>query len=123
MDREGAWAGFAEVPGRRPGLGGGGPDPGLPPYRCGTDRAQLPAPADLLELRRRGGRPLWFVGRRLDDAGAALSLPPPRAPRARFRAPTRAGSTPPALASAPRPLARPQLPRQATPLPPPPTAS
>ncbi len=94
-------------------------DSGLPPYRCGTDRAQLPAPADLLELRRRGGRPLWFVGRRLDDAGAALSVPPLRGLGARFRAGIRAGSCALVLALALRALARHQLRRRGHALAPP----
>ena len=77
-----------------------------------SDRAQLPASADVLELRRRGGRPLWFVGRRLDDAGAALSLPPLRNLGARFRAGIGAGSRALVPALALWPLARHQLRRR-----------
>src|SRR6476660_9963103 len=47
----------------------------LPPHAVAAGWLQLPAPADLLGLWRRGDRAIWIVGRRLDDAGAAVALP------------------------------------------------
>src|SRR5262249_29248832 len=58
---------------------------GLSPRLLRADRVQLPASADLLGLCRGGDRPVRSVGRRLDDARAALSLSPVWHPRARFR--------------------------------------
>src|SRR3954447_3356604 len=40
-----------------------------------TGRLSLPAPANLLGICRRGARPLWSLGGRLDDLGATLPLP------------------------------------------------
>src|SRR5205823_13912292 len=47
----------------------------LPPHAVAAGRLQLQASADLLGVRRRGDRTLRIVGRRLDDAGAAVALP------------------------------------------------
>ena len=47
----------------------------LPAHAVAAGRLQLPAPADLLGLWRRGDRTVRTVGRRLDDAGAAVALP------------------------------------------------
>src|SRR5450631_2908739 len=47
----------------------------LPAHAVAAGRLQLPSPADLFGLWRRGDRALRSVGRRLDDAGAAAALP------------------------------------------------
>src|SRR5207302_9463568 len=47
----------------------------LPAHAVAARRLQLPSPSDLLGLRRRGHRTLRAVGRRMDDAGAAVALP------------------------------------------------
>src|SRR5580692_4545483 len=49
-------------------------DLGLSAYPFTAGRLQLPPPADLLGLWRRGDRALRTVGRRMDDAGAAVAL-------------------------------------------------
>src|ERR1700759_4284924 len=49
-------------------------DLAVPAYAVAAGRLQLPAPADLLGLWRRGDRALRPVGRRMDDAGTALAL-------------------------------------------------
>lgn len=46
----------------------------LPTYFIAAGRLQLPSFADLLGLWRRGDRALRTVGRRMDDAGAAVAL-------------------------------------------------
>ena|SRR5438552_3314697 len=46
----------------------------LPAHAVAAGRLQVPPSADLLGLWRRGDRTIWIVGRRLDDAGAALAL-------------------------------------------------
>src|ERR1700730_12376337 len=48
----------------------------LPAHAVAAGRLQLPASADLLGLWRRGDRAFRAVGRRMDDAGAAVTLPP-----------------------------------------------
>src|ERR1700731_4762807 len=48
----------------------------LPAHAVAAGGLQLPGSADLLGLWRRGDRALWAVGRRMDDAGAAVALPP-----------------------------------------------
>src|SRR5688572_30687944 len=45
-------------------------------HAVAADRVPLPLPADLLRLRRPGARTPWALGRRLDDSGKALALPP-----------------------------------------------
>src|SRR5450432_656028 len=50
-------------------------DLALPAYAVAAGRLQLPSPADLFDLWRRGDRALRAVGRRMDDAGAAVALP------------------------------------------------
>ena len=70
---------------RMSGLRGRGPaaaaqrrtraDLDLSPHAVAAGRLQLPASADLLGLWRRGDRTLRTVGRRMDDAGAAVALP------------------------------------------------
>src|SRR6202158_1517499 len=50
-------------------------DLALPAHAVAAGRLQLPSPADLLGLWRRGDRALWAVGRRMDDPGAAVALP------------------------------------------------
>src|ERR1041385_1936689 len=45
-------------------------------YPLAAGRLPLPPSADLLGIRRRGARPLWPVGGLVDDARAALALPP-----------------------------------------------
>src|SRR5213078_146690 len=52
-----------------------GVDLDLPAYPVAAGRLQLPTPADLLGLCRRGDRALWAVGRRMDDPGAIAALP------------------------------------------------
>ena len=47
----------------------------LPAHAVAAGRLQLPASADLLGLRRRSHRTLRPVGRRMDDAGADITLP------------------------------------------------
>ena len=47
----------------------------LPAHAVAAGRLQLPPSADLLGLWRRGDRALRAVGRRMDDAGAAVALP------------------------------------------------
>src|SRR4051812_35428416 len=47
----------------------------LPAYAVAVGRLQLPASADLLGVWRRSHRTLRTVGRRMDDAGADLTLP------------------------------------------------
>jgi hypothetical protein len=49
-------------------------DLGLSTHFVAAGRFQLPASAELLGLRRRGDRALWTLGRRMDDAGAAVAL-------------------------------------------------
>jgi len=49
-------------------------DLGLPAHPIAAGWLQLPASAELLGLWRRGDRALWTLGRRLDDAGAAVAL-------------------------------------------------
>lgn len=46
----------------------------LPAHALAARRLQLPASADLLGLWRRGHRTLWSLGRRMDDAGADVTL-------------------------------------------------
>src|SRR2546421_7064346 len=46
----------------------------LPANSVAAGRLQLSAPADLFGLWRRGDRALRAVGRRVDDAGAAITL-------------------------------------------------
>src|SRR6202158_5189256 len=50
-------------------------DLALPPHAVAAGGLQLPSPADLFGLWRRGDRALWAVGRRMDDPGAAVALP------------------------------------------------
>ena len=50
-------------------------DLALPAHAVAAGRLQLPSPADLLGLWRRGDRAFRAVGRRMDDAGAAIALP------------------------------------------------
>src|SRR5450631_1960091 len=50
-------------------------DLALPAYAVAAGRLQLPPPANLFGLWRRGDRALRAVGRRLDDAGTAAALP------------------------------------------------
>src|SRR5262249_51942129 len=50
-------------------------DPALSLHPVAAGRIPLPPPADLLGIRRRGDHALRPVGRRLDDAGAAVALP------------------------------------------------
>src|SRR6267143_2397558 len=50
-------------------------DLALPAYAVAAGRLQLPSPADLFGLWRRGDRALRAVGRRMDDPGAAVALP------------------------------------------------
>src|SRR4051812_15550870 len=50
-------------------------DLAVPAHAVAAGRLQLPPPADLLGLRRRGDCAVRPVGRRLDDAGAAVALP------------------------------------------------
>src|ERR1700742_2055507 len=47
----------------------------LPAHAVAAGRLQLPPPADLFGLCRRGDRAFRIVGRWLDDAGAAVTLP------------------------------------------------
>src|ERR1700694_5596139 len=47
----------------------------LPAHAVAAGRVQLPASADLLGLWRRGDRAFRAVGRRMDDAGAVVTLP------------------------------------------------
>src|SRR6476469_1182788 len=47
----------------------------LPPHPVAARRLQLPSPADLFGLWRRGDRAFRTVGGGLDDAGAAAALP------------------------------------------------
>jgi hypothetical protein len=61
-------------------------DQTVSPRFFSADRIQLPTSTDLLGLRRRSGCSLRRVGRRLDDAGAALPLSPVRHLGARLRA-------------------------------------
>src|SRR5882757_4523979 len=51
------------------------PDLDLPAHAVAAGRLQLPASADLLGLWRRSDRAVRTVGRRMDDAGAAVALP------------------------------------------------
>src|ERR1700733_6627993 len=50
-------------------------DLALPAHAVAAGRLQLPPPADLFGLWRRGDRAFRAMGRRLDDAGAAVALP------------------------------------------------
>src|SRR6202521_5645436 len=50
-------------------------DLALPAHAVAAGRLQLPSPADLFGLWRRGDRALRAVGRRMDDPGAAAALP------------------------------------------------
>src|SRR6516225_1761601 len=52
-----------------------GADLALPAHLVGAGGLQLPSPADLLGLCRRGDCPLWSLGWRLDDASTAVALP------------------------------------------------
>src|SRR3954447_9160248 len=81
-------------------------DLALPPHALAAGWLQLPAPADLLGLWRRGDRKIRAVGRRLDDAGAPAPLQPFRHLGHRQRAPHHATSRTLVLALALRPLAR-----------------
>jgi hypothetical protein len=47
----------------------------LPAHAVATGRLQLPSSADLFGLWRRSDRAFRTVGRRMDDAGAAVALP------------------------------------------------
>src|ERR1700710_899680 len=47
----------------------------LSAYAVAAGRLQLPAPADMFGLWRRGDRTFRIMGRGLDDAGADLTLP------------------------------------------------
>ena len=67
----------------------------LQPFRI--DRPNLPAPAELLRIRRRGARPIRTLGRRVDDARAGLPLPSV----GNVRIGLRGGATPAALALVP----------------------
>jgi hypothetical protein len=49
-------------------------DLALPAHAVAAGRLQLPSSADLLGLWRRSDRALRPVGRRMDDAGAAIAL-------------------------------------------------
>ena len=81
-------------------------DLALPAHAVAAGRLQLPSPADLLGLWRRGDRALWAVGRRMDDPGAAAALPALGYFRNRQRAGETAGVGPLVLAVAIRALAR-----------------
>ena len=79
-------------------------DLALPPHAVATGRLQLPPSADLLGLWRRGDRAIRIVGRRMDDAGAAVALPAlghvgHRQCAAGTRRPARAGICPGATAA------------------------
>jgi hypothetical protein len=50
-------------------------DMDLSAFAVAAGRLQLPASADMLGVWRRSDRTFRFVGRRLDDAGAAVALP------------------------------------------------
>src|SRR6266478_3738256 len=65
----------ARAPDHGAGLGAM-PHRDLSAHTLGACRHALPAPTDLLAVRRRGHCPIWPVGGRLDDTGAALALPP-----------------------------------------------
>src|SRR5713101_3651971 len=92
----------------RPPAGGARTHPGLPPHALRLGRVRLPSSSHLLDLRRRGDRPLRAVGGRLDGAGAALPLSSLRDLRPRFRPAVAAGPFALVLALALRPLARDQ---------------
>src|SRR4051795_7161913 len=81
-------------------------DLALPPHALAAGWLQLPAPADLLHLWRRGNRTVRAVGRRLDDARAPAPLQPFRHLGHRQRAPHRTTGRALVLALALRPLAR-----------------
>src|SRR5712671_6038912 len=79
-NRHGAYEIFALCGLRRRGFAnsaqrGTRDDLALPAHAVAAGRLQLPSPADLFGLWRRGDRALWAVGRRMDDAGAAVALP------------------------------------------------
>src|SRR5713226_6121780 len=76
----GAYEIFALCGLRRDGFANSAPcgtrdDLALPAHAVTAGRLQLPSPADLLGLWRRGDRAFRIVGRRLDDAGAPVALP------------------------------------------------
>src|SRR5713101_3527510 len=88
--RDGTLDELARPPGRgsgaprpRPGAGRAWAGQALPLFLLRAGGVPLPSSAHLLELCRRSDRPLRPVGRRLDDAGAALPLPSIRNLRAR----------------------------------------
>ena len=85
-------------------------DLALPPYTLAAGRLQLPAPSDLLRLRRRGDRTFRALGRWLDDARAPASLQSVRHVGHRQRAPRRAARGTLVFALALRALARRQRP-------------
>jgi hypothetical protein len=84
-------------------------DQDLSSFALGAGGLRVSPPADLLELRRRGDRPPWPVGRRLDGAGALLPLPTVWYRGARFCSPITAGGCALVSAVALRPLARNQF--------------
>src|SRR5688572_20617234 len=74
--------------------GGARADPPLSDDFVGAGRTSLPAPADLLALRRPGAGALWALGRRLDDAGAAAQMSPVRDVGYRQRSRRASGQSP-----------------------------
>src|SRR5260370_10093351 len=76
----GAYEIFALCGLRRDGFANSAPcgtrdDLALPAHAVAAGRLQLPSPADLFGLWRRGDRALRAVGRRMDAPGAAVALP------------------------------------------------
>src|SRR4051794_20568159 len=61
-------------------------DLAVPTHAVAAGRLQLPAPADLLRLWRRGDRTVRALGRRLDDARARVTVQSVRHVRHRQRA-------------------------------------
>jgi hypothetical protein len=61
------------------------PDQNLPIHVLGPGRVPLPAPSDLLGIRRPGTGAARALGRRLDDPGPPAALSRPRSPSARSR--------------------------------------
>jgi hypothetical protein len=78
----------------------------LSAHAVAAGRLQLPPPADLFGLCRRGDRAFWTVGRWVDDAGAAVTLPALGHPRNRQRAADEAAGRAMVSAVAVRAMAR-----------------
>src|SRR5712671_3993422 len=93
----------ADEPGASPRPGG---SESVPADSVAADRLELPAPAHLLAICRRGPRAPWLLGGRMDDARTHAALPAVRHVRPRLRRGHAAGAGAMVPAVALWPLAR-----------------